>query len=70
MYAVEFHATVKDGAIEIPSEYQQKFKHRVKVILLAEETSDTEPNLIDQLMAQPLQLKTFHPLRRDEANAR
>jgi hypothetical protein len=70
MYAVEFHATVKDGAIEIPPEYQQKFKHRVKVILLAEETSDTEPNLIDQLMSQPLQIKAFHPLRRDEANAR
>lgn len=65
MYAVEFQAKVKNGAIEIPEEYRTRFKGRVRVILLAEEES-TAANFIDHLLQHPLPLAGFKPLTRDE----
>lgn len=70
MYAVEFQATVKNGTIHIPAEYRKKFRHRVKVILLAEESMGPTTNLIDQLLAKPLQLKDFRPLPREQIYVR
>lgn len=70
MYAIEFQATVANGIIHIPAEYRKKFRHRVKVILLAEETTGANRNLIDQLFAKPLQLDNFDPLTREEVYAR
>ena len=70
MYAVEFQTTVKNGAIHIPPEYRHKFRPRVRVILLAEATTETTTNLIDELLAAPLQVKDFHPLSREEIYAR
>lgn len=64
MYAVEFQAKIKDGAIEIPEVYRHRFKERVRVILLAEEESTTV-NLIDQLLQQPLKVPEFKPFTRD-----
>lgn len=39
MFAIEFNATVRDGKIEIPTEYKQQFSapNNVKVILLKRE---------------------------------
>ena len=70
MLAVEFQTTVKNGTIEIPPEHRTRFKHRVRVILLAEETSRAAPNLIDQLLARPLRIADFHPMTREETHAR
>ena len=52
MYAVEFRTKVKNGTIEIPEVYRDRFKERVRVILLAEEESVTT-NLIDELLKHP-----------------
>jgi hypothetical protein len=65
MYAVEFQATIKDGTIAIPEVYRQRFKDRVRVILLAEEESPTA-DLIDQLLQHPLKVAGFKPFTRDE----
>jgi hypothetical protein len=65
MYAVEFQAKIKNGAIEIPEEYRKRFKERVRVILLAEEERPTA-NLIDQLLQHPLKVAGFKPLSREE----
>lgn len=70
MYAIEFQTTIKNGVIEIPPEYQQNLKQNVRVILLAEDPVQTTKNLIDQLLAQPLQLQDFRPLTREEIYAR
>ena len=70
MYAVEFQTTVKNGLIEIPTEYQQNFKRNVRVILLTEEMAQTTQSFIDQLFAQPLSVKHFQPLSREEIYAR
>jgi hypothetical protein len=64
MYAVEFQAKIKDGTIEIPEMYRNRFKERVRVILLAEEESTTA-TLIDQLLQHPLKVAGFKPLARE-----
>ena len=65
MYAVEFQAKIKNGTIEIPEMYRNRFKAHVRVILLAEEESTTV-NLIDQLLQHPLKVAGFKPFTRDE----
>ena len=70
MYAVEFQATVTNGTIHIPPEHRQKFRRRVKVILLAEEPMGPTSNLIDHLLAKPLQIKDFRLLTREEVYVR
>jgi hypothetical protein len=64
MYAVEFQAKIKDGTIEIPELYRNRFKERVRVILLAEEES-TDETFIDQLLQHPLKVAGFKPLARE-----
>ncbi len=68
MYAVEFRAKVKNGSIEIPSEYRDRLKDEVKVIVMAE-AEDRTDNLIDRLLEKPLQVHGFRPLSRDEIYA-
>jgi hypothetical protein len=64
MYAMEFQAKIKDGTIEIPEIYRNRFKDRVRVILLAEAESATE-TFIDQLLQHPLKVAGFKPLTRE-----
>ena len=66
MYAVEFQTTVKNDTIEIPQEYKGRFRNRVRVIVLTEERKVVTDNFIDQLLKNPLRLKSFHPLTREE----
>jgi hypothetical protein len=70
MYAVEFQTTVRNGTIHIPPEYHKQFRHRVKVILMTEEVVEATNNLIDQLLANPIRLTGFRPLKREEVYAR
>jgi hypothetical protein len=65
MYAVEFQAQIKNGTIEVPEVYRDRFKERVRVILLEEEASPSG-DLIDQLLQHPLQVAGFTPLTREE----
>ena len=57
-------------AIDIPAEHRAKFQHRVKVILMAEEESESTATLIDRLLASPRRVKDFRPLTREEINGR
>ncbi len=70
MAIIEFQTTVKNGVIEIPSEYQGKIKDRVHVILLSEGEKSKRRNLIDRLLEHPLQSKGFRPLNREDLHAR
>ena len=65
MHAVEFKAKIKNGMIEIPSQYKDKLKEIVRVIILTDE-GETTTNLIDQLLASPLKVRNFKPLSRAE----
>ncbi|KOR31350.1 hypothetical protein TI05_12835 [Achromatium sp. WMS3] len=66
MYAVEFQAKMKDGIIRVPEKYRKKIGNRFKVILLAEEASETSSDIIEHLLACPMKLPDFIPLKRKE----
>ena len=70
MNAIEFEATIKNGTIEIPPEYVKSLADRVRVILLVEEAPTSTVNFIDQLIAQPMRVRGFRPLSREESHAR
>jgi hypothetical protein len=64
MYAAEIQAKIKNGTIEIPEIYSNRFKERVWVILLAEEESTAE-TFIDKLLLHPLKVAGFKPIARE-----
>jgi hypothetical protein len=70
MQAVEFQATIKNGTIEIPTEFRDRLAGNVRVILLTEDRPRTGANLIDRLLAQPMQVPGFRPLAREEVHVR
>jgi hypothetical protein len=65
MYAIEFQTKVKDGSIPIPEEHRDKFTGNVRVILLTEESANSF-DMIEHLMANPLNAEGFKPFRREE----
>lgn len=70
METVQFKTKIKNGVIEVPKKFQNKFKDNVRVILVAESTKAKATNYLDELMAHPLKVKGFQPLTREEAHAR
>jgi len=65
MQAIEFQAKVKDGNITIPEQYRDSIKGNVRVILLAEDSTEN-PDMIEYLLANPLNVRDFKPLTREE----
>lgn len=77
MVAFEFTARIKDGVIEIPEKYRDRLRlesidELVRIIVLTKESDKliSESNLIEQLLANPLQISDFTPLSRDESHER
>lgn len=66
MEIIEFQTTIKNGVIEIPPEYREKVKKRMRVILIPAGKEGRRPNLIDQLLQQPMHVDNFQMLSRDE----
>jgi hypothetical protein len=69
MFTIEFQARTDNGAIEVPEKYRDLLKGSVRVILVGEGESSSG-NMIDELLARPLQIPDFRPLSRDEIYAR
>jgi hypothetical protein len=69
MYAVEFQTTAKDGVIENPLEYRAQVPGRVRVIVLADESPAIKLNMIEYLLAHPIEARGFKPLTREETHA-
>ncbi len=74
MHAVEFRAKIKDGMIELPRSLKGTVTGSVKVSILQDDPSplptNPGPDVIDRLLASPLQIHGFHSLKRDEIHAR
>ena len=70
MNALEFYTTIKNGRIEVPREYLRNLTNRVRVILLVDEDTRSAENFIDELLANPIKVKGFRPLTREEVYAR
>ena len=65
MHTLQFTATIRNGAIEVPEEYRAQLGERVKVILI-NTAQETGPDMIDQLLQTPLPAADFKPMRRNE----
>jgi hypothetical protein len=70
MGMIEFHAIVKNGFIEIPTQYRGQVKNRVRVILVPESEKSQQPTFIDQLLDNPIKVEGFAPMRRDDLHER
>ncbi len=66
MYAIEFQTNIKNGFIEIPELYRKLLQNNVKVIILAEDKSETCSDIIEELLNSPVKLAEFTPFKRDE----
>ncbi len=66
MQAIEFPTIIKNGVIEIPSQYLRNLPNRVRVILLGEQMPKTTVHFMDQLLAHPVRVQGFRPLAREE----
>jgi hypothetical protein len=70
MQTIEFHTKIKNGIIQIPAEFKGKVAEDVQVFLIAQSEKINQLDIIDELMANPLQLEGFKPVTRDETHAR
>ena len=70
MQTIEFRTKIKDGTIQIPAKFKGKVAEDVLVILISNSEKKTQIDIIDELMANPLKVKGFKPMTRDDAHAR
>jgi hypothetical protein len=70
MQAIEFRTKIKNDMIQIPAKYKGKVAEEVLVILISKSEKKTQTDIIDELMANPLKVKGFKPMTRDEVYAR
>lgn len=70
MVTVQFEAKVKNGVIQIPKRYLGKFDDHVRVILKVEARKNAAKNYLDDLMANPVKVKNFSRLTRDQIYVR
>jgi hypothetical protein len=80
MFAIEFQSKIKDGVIKVPAEYQERLRREsgddtVRVIVLTGAAAEKhgrleQPDILYQLLNNPIQLKGFRPLKRDETYER
>ena len=69
MSTVEFQAIVKNGVIEIPEQYQQEVEAMevVEVVVKkAEKQKKKISGFFKELTENPIEVKDFKPLTRDE----
>jgi hypothetical protein len=71
MRTAEFEAEVKNGTIEIPAEYRDRFGDLVRVTLSSEEPeSRVASTILDQWLASPIRISDFQLLSREQAHER
>ena len=69
MSTIKFQATVKNGLIEIPDQYQQEVEAMevIEVVVKkAEKQNKKISGFLKELIENPIEVKDFKPLTRDE----
>ncbi len=69
MSTVEFQATVKNGVIEIPDQYQQEVEAMEVVEVVVKKVEKPKKKIsgfLRELIENPIEVKDFKPLTRDE----
>lgn len=64
MHAIEFHATIQDGMIEVPPSYHAQLSKHAKVIVLMDE-EPRQTGMLARLLAHPVTRTDFTPLPRE-----
>ena len=68
---LQFHTTVKNGAIKLPAEALIAFGNETEVIVtLMPEKAERDDTSLQSFFSNPLQTKHNEPLTRDQANER
>lgn len=71
MHAVEFIATIKEGAIEVPKEYLGQLQDQFRVIILQDLPSEKAQNSKKKRSLSAVKIKTKDlKFTREEANER
>ena len=71
MRTAEFAADVRNGTIEIPIEYRDRFGNFVRVTLSSDEPDcGSELTILDQWLASPIRISDFEPLSREQYHER
>jgi hypothetical protein len=70
MHGTEFVAKIRDGMIIVPDEYRERLTDTVRVILLLEEKTSADGDIIAELLMRPLVVPDFAPLTREGTHAR
>jgi len=65
MIAIEFQTRVKDGMIEVPTEYRDQLIGAVRVIVLTQPPT-LSGGIIAELLEHPINDPSFTPLPREE----
>lgn len=70
MHAIEFVASVEDGIIKVPKQYQNQLQEKFRVIILQDTPTEKTPSKRKKsLTAVQIATKNIH-FNRDEANER
>jgi len=70
MVTIQFKTKIKNGVIQIPKKYQGRFNDNVRVILKIENKKAVSVNYLDKLMANPVKVKNFRRLTREQIYVR
>jgi hypothetical protein len=70
MNTFEFQAKPMNGCIQIPAEYEEKITGTVRVIVISNDQSLGPTDMIDRLLAAPLDIENFTPMNRAEVYER
>jgi hypothetical protein len=72
MKMIEFNAKVQEGKIVIPEVYQDSLNQAqvVRVTVTTTTATAESTGMISRLMKQPIQVKNFVPMSREEVHER
>ena len=65
MEVIEFKTRIKNGKIRIPEKFKKKIHSTVKVILISDQDIKRD-DIIDKLLANPMEVENFNPFLRNE----
>ena len=65
MEIIEFRTKIKNGNIRIPKKFNRLITSTVRIILIADQEPG-EPDIIDKLLENPIEIEHFSPYLRKE----
>jgi phage pi2 protein 07 len=74
MNSIEFKASIQNGVIQIPKEYQQDLQDAdaIEVVIqkIVKKKKISSTGIISRLIQKPILIANFNPLTREEAHER